>query len=75
MEKLDLQLRKVAAEREEISNYFITPQWLVGFFSAEGSLVTTKNNKPRIEISQHVSDYLLLKAIQRFVGGGNVRFD
>ncbi len=75
MEKLDLHLRKVVAEREEISNYSITPQWLVGFFSAEASLVTTKNNKPRIEISQHASYYLLLKAIQRFVGGGNVRFD
>ena len=75
MEKLDLQLRKVVAEREEISNYFITPQWLVGFFQAEGTLVTTKNNKPRIEISQHASDYFLLKAIQKFVGGGNVRFD
>jgi hypothetical protein len=75
MKKLDLQLRKVVVEREEISNYFITPQWLVGFFEAEGTLVTTKNNKPRIEISQHASDYFLLKAIQKFVGGGNVRFD
>ena len=75
MEKLDFQLRKVVAEREEISNYFITPQWLVGFFEAEGTLITTKNQKPRIEISQHASDYFLLKAIQRFVGGGNVRFD
>lgn len=75
MDKLDLQLRKLVIERKEISNYLITPQWLVGFFEAEGTLVTTKNQKPRIEISQHASDYLLLKAIERFVGGGNVRFD
>ena len=75
MDKLDLQLRRVVAERQEISNYLITPQWLVGFFEAEASLITTKSHKPRIEINQHASDYFLLKAIQRFVGGGNVRFD
>ncbi len=72
---MSLNLKKIIFSRRQTSFYSITPEWLVGFFEAEGSFITTKNSTPRIEITQHASDYVLLKAIQKFISGGTVRFD
>ena len=70
MQKFITNLKKIIYSRRKISNYTITPEWFVGFFEAEGSFITTNSNTPRIEITQHASDYVLFKAIQRFIGAG-----
>lgn len=61
MKKLILDIKKNLFSRLKKVNYTITPQWLVGFFEAEGSFITTKSNKPRIDITQHASDYILYR--------------
>lgn len=53
MQKFITNLKKIVFFRRKITYYNITPEWFVGFFEAEGSFITTKNNTPRIEITQH----------------------
>lgn len=75
MREFILHLKKVLHYRKKVDYYNITPQWFVGFFEAEGSFITINQKIAAIQITQHASDYNLLKAIQKFVGGGHIRFD
>ena len=58
--------------RDNLNHYKLTNDWLFGFIEAEAEL----RFKPRnigIVIEQHVSDYFLMVAIQKFVGVGDLK--
>lgn len=58
--------------RDNLNHYKLTNDWLFGFIEAEAEL----RFKPRnigIVIEQHVSDYFLMVAIQKFIGVGDLK--
>lgn len=46
----------------------ITKNWLIGFIEAEGTISYNKQlKKPIFEITQHISDHLLMEKIRQYL--------
>jgi len=70
---LQKQLLLLAKNRLELNYYNISHQWLLGFIEAEGNFFGRENQQPSFNLSQHGADEVLMEAIAKFIGHGNVR--
>lgn len=65
-------LTKIQQERS-VDDFYISEDWLIGFWEAEGWLSGNKGEQASWGITQHIADWALMEARAKFLGSGTVR--
>jgi LAGLIDADG DNA endonuclease family protein len=73
---MKLKLNYLTEQRIDPKFYlsFITDNWIVAFYQAEGGVYGNNKDNLIFTISQHISDWYLLEAIRLYLGEGNIIF-